>query len=210
MKASERYQIRRGSAGVSLLEVVVVAGIISILAALVVAAAGQIGGSQSLTSSAQMVSGKLDLARQMAMSENMRIEFRIYDVPETPGTSETKFQVCQIFRVSDDKPAGNPLKLPSGIEICDNSTYSSLLDTRNRLGGEASIGGHSNVNYKAIMFKPDGSTHLSPDGPDPANPLWTLTLVQTSKLPRSGQGLPPNFATIAIDPVSGRPTIYRP
>ncbi len=81
----------------------------------------------------------------------------------------------------------------------------------NRLGGtQARVSGLQNIPYKAILFRPDGSTH-SESGRSSANePLWTLTVVRSIDASLSESELPDNFATVVCDPVTGRSALYRP
>jgi uncharacterized protein (TIGR02596 family) len=195
----------------SLIELLVVIGIIALLAALMVPALNGIRSGNSITQAAAELGGKLDLARQLAISENQRIELRIFKAPKEDGSNERVFRLLGVYRTSDGSAVDKPAPLPMGTEISDATAFSALLSADNSLGGtQPRVGAIENLEYKAILFRPDGSTHLSPDGPSASDPLWTLTVIRSLDAASSRSDLPENFATVTCDPITGRPTIYRP
>ena len=75
----------------SLIELLVVIAIIALLAALVVPAAGSLGGAYSLTRQGQILSDQIVLARQMATSRNRNIEVLL-----TQSNSNWSVQLWQL------------------------------------------------------------------------------------------------------------------
>jgi len=194
--------------GFTLLELLVVISIVGILLAFTIPAIDPVRKGYAITNAADQLTGQLDLARQLAISENQRVEVRLYRTATNPSDG---YNYSQLYRVDNNTPLGKGLLLPNNVEVLDDDTYSSLISLKNPLGGiQPKVGPYTNSNFKAIMFRPDGSTHLSPDGPLATDPWWTITVVLTSSRPSPGGPLPDNFATIALDPVTGRQTIYRP
>ncbi len=213
-----RLPSRSGSRAFTLLELLVVIGIIVAFGAFVVPAFNQIGAGQSITAAADMLAGRMDLARHISLSENERVELRFFKMPQegsdatAEGPRETAYTAFQVFRVSDNQPIDSLSRLPGGTELVDNAEFSSLLSNENPLPdapGTTRVGKFNNVAYKSILFRGDGSTHLKPKPPENVN-AWTVTLAESRKLSASGNNLPNNFATVMIDPITGRSTIYRP
>lgn len=195
--------------GFTLMELLVVMVIIAILGYAVVGSFRHVGQGNKISQAASQVSSFLDLGRQIAMSENQRIELRFFQVSDVTNNL-TAYTHLQLYRVDLNQPLDRIANLPVGIEITAEPLFSSLLSNGNPLGGtQPKVGAYTNAPYKSVMFRADGSTHLSPDGPSPTDPLWTLTVIESNK-PASPTALPDNFATIALDPVTGRPTTYRP
>lgn len=195
----------------SLIELLVVIGIIALLAGLMVPALNGLRSGNAITQAAAELGGKLDLARQLAISENQRMELRIFKAPKEDGSSDRVFRLLGIYRTSDGSAVDKVTPLPIGTEISGATQFSALLSADNNLGGtQPRVGASENLEYKAILFRPDGSTHLSPDGPSATDPLWTLTVIRSLDAAKTESDLPENFATVTCDPVTGRSTVYRP
>jgi uncharacterized protein (TIGR02596 family) len=196
----------RLSTGFSLIELLGVITIIGLLAALMAPAFTTLGGGQRVSAAADMVAGNLDLARQTAMSENQRTEFRIWKLPDPTG-SGTSWNALQIFRVDNGAPLSQLSRLPQGVVLIEKDPFSTVLGTENPYTGTATNQRVART-YKAVKFGPDGSTELSPSGPGGSG-TWTLTVVPANSQPSTLRPAA-NFATIQIDPITGRSLTYRP
>ncbi len=192
----------------SLVELLVVIALIVILAALVVPAFTAIGGAGSVTSAGDIVAGQLDLARQTAMAENSRVELRFWNLPEAVGDGN-QWQAVQMYRMENGEPLGKIQRLPNGVAISGDPQFSSLLAGANRAGGAGSGGATDGRSFKSVRFRPDGSTELPVGGPGSGGNAWTVTVVPIASTPTESRPAQ-NFATVQVDPVTGRGTVYRP
>lgn len=214
-----RAVLRAG--GFTLTELLVIVLVMAVVAAFSVPAVTKVLGSVSLTEGGKIVSDQLGLARQLALTRNAPVEFRLYQLPEegaAPGAGPAVYRGCQIFTVPVDEgeaaPLTKPVLLPGGIVLLSLPAASSLLAAGASASPSLMSGSSSGArfagyeagayNYLAFHFNADGGTDLSP------NATWFLTLGQKQDLARSGNGVPANFVTIQIDPVNGRTRSFRP
>jgi uncharacterized protein (TIGR02596 family) len=103
--------------------------------------------------------------------------------------------------------------LPGQIIVSSNPAYSSLLDytNANRFGINSSTGtlpGGKTAFYVSFFFRPGGGTSLSPVTPPLG--IWDVTLYNENASMNPSTGLPYDFATVQIDPVTGIARTYRP
>lgn len=205
--------IRQTTRAFSLIELLVVIAVIGIMTALVVPSVGSVLRGNEMNRAEQMVQQQLASARQTAIARNRRVEVRFYkmDNPDDIGTNQT-FCALQSFLI-DDNNAATPLsrltKLPASVLMNETAANSSLLQGSDKTwiaGTDPQIslpGVGTTYTAKSFQFRPDGSTSLSPDS------KWYLTL-HAATTGATAPTLPPNFATIQIDPVSGAVRTYRP
>jgi uncharacterized protein (TIGR02596 family) len=212
--------------GFSLVELLTVLAIIAILGVLVAALAGSLTGSQ-LTQAAAQVSAYLKSARQLAMTQNRKVEVRFYQYAdptfpgEVAGSPPTgKFRAIWALQIDD---SGNytislhPLYLPNGI-VFDKGvtgsaqTLSNLLDptlSPLAVGGAAAtdtahpLGTKTSTQYLGFHFNRDGTSDLG------IGNNWFVTLHSVS-LGDALAAAPKNFATLRIDPVNGAISVFRP
>ncbi len=196
----------------TLLELLIVIAILIILAALTIPALNSIGGSTSLSGATQSVTGTLELARQTAVTQNRPVEVRLYKLPEDgqPTAAPSDYRGLQIFLVDDESTnaVAKPVKLSPSVIMTSDAATSSLMDDTAFPEQPAAAGMNvppagSNYRYRSFRYKPNGGTDLPPDK------SWFFTLVSKND-PIKANGLPANFATIQIEPLTGRPTVMRP
>ena len=197
----------------SLIELLVVIAIIGVMSALVVPAMSSVLRGNEMNRAEQMVQQQLASARQTAIARNRRVEVRFYkfDNPDEIGTTQT-FCGLQSFLIDDTgaaTPIGRLTKLPATVLMNETPANSTLLQVPNKTwtaGTDPQItlpGVGTSYTAKAFQFRPDGSTSLSPA----SNSFLTLHAATAGA---TASSLPPNFATIQIDPVSGAVRTYRP
>jgi len=190
----------------SLIELLVVMGVIILLMALIVPAFNSIGRSTNLTVAAQQLADQFNAARQQAIARNRQVELRIYKIPDE-ADSTLAYRALRVFVLNNDgsvQSRDRLQKFPKGIVISENSSGSTLSALAASTTNE-DLPGFGASPYVYLRFRPDGSTGLN------AAPTlkWFWTLVN-SKGPLEANGLPANFATIQLDPLTGRPKLFRP
>jgi uncharacterized protein (TIGR02596 family) len=185
--------------GFSLIELLVVVAIVVILIVITLPSMRSISSGTNLTGAAEDLSGVVNLARQRASTFNRQVAIRFFR-----SGVDRPFKSYQIWEQKDSE---NPLswtsiermrQLPTGVVVTNSLTYSPILEVPGYQGVT------NGLNYSEILFLPSGSVVARGNA--------TVTLIQESG-PTSGgpvAGLPPNFATVAIEPINARPVIYRP
>jgi uncharacterized protein (TIGR02596 family) len=188
----------------SLIELLVVIAILGILIALLVPAFSSIGQANQLTSGAQILVAELNKSRQEAIARNRAVQVRFFTVPpkNEPGNTSLKGMRAIQSVVMDEMGGlgtnarfGRISHLPNGIQISPNSSLTSLVLTTN---GNTNLPVFGNSDFVAFRFRPDGGTDLG------TNSFWTLVT------DRSTNAIPENFATVQIDPRTGRVRLFRP
>jgi uncharacterized protein (TIGR02596 family) len=204
--------------GFSLLELLMVLTVMGILLALATLALGSLIKSSNLDRAASMVSDEFIFARQVALTRNSDVEVRFYQVGSVGNGADLQFRAMGTFLSNAGAPAqaiglDKINYLPGQIIVSSNPAYSSLLDytNANRSGLTSNIGtlpGGKSAVYVSFLFRPGGGTSLSPVTPPLG--IWDVTLYNENASTNSATGLPYDFATIQIDPVTGNNRTHRP
>ncbi len=191
--------------GFTLAELLVVIALIMLLAVLTVPAFKGISGGTNLTRAADETAGLVHLARQRAVTFNRQVAIRFYEKDDGFGS-------CQLWEKPDSasdpgdpkswKAVGQEQQLPLGVIAKKDNQFSPLLA---KFANNTEQKPRGNVKYAEVLFTPAGA--LVASGSEAM-----ITFVPSPTTSASGlvQGLPPNFATLVIEPFNARPTIYRP
>ncbi|TLD71274.1 Verru_Chthon cassette protein D [Phragmitibacter flavus] len=206
--------------GFSLVEMLMVCGIFAVLLALVTPAAISLISASRMNSAVSMLNDELNLARQAAMTENRDVEVRFYRVASNVGGEGFQYRAFRTLR-QQQKGDGSQLvadgpvkRLPGSVILSANAEHSTLLDYANpnrsglSSGQEDLPGERLPSDYVGLVFKPDGGTSLNPVDLPEGN--WFLTLFQDQDKRGPESGLPANFCTLQIEPITGRSRVYRP
>lgn len=191
----------------SLVEVLVVIGIIALLAVFAVPAVSSLLESSRLNTTVNQVADQIALARQAALAQNRRVEIRFYKL--TNSTDGLTVYRGMRSHVISDNGTSTPLSALSEIQepliISSNSGWSTVF----RAGGNStSYQGTEDLPkapgtaYSKFSFLPNGRTDFGPGD----NPFLTLLNPRAS----SGGALPPNYAVLQIDAITGNIRVFRP
>ncbi len=184
--------------GFSLLELIVVVGIMFMVAGLSLPAIGSAKRAMDLRSGVSRVLDELTIAHQTACTRNLPVEVRFY-CDDTAGSSAP--DSVALFAIQSDGSARAVQKrslLPETVKISRSTKFSSLFP----LCGTAVAKPGDTIKSQSFRFLPNGTTNLT--GSD--SPTLTLFLRADEK----GEALPANFATIRLDLQTGRIQTFRP
>lgn len=208
----------------TLVELLVVMAIMVLLIAIVGPTAIQMLRGSNITQSGEMVGDQLVLARQTALTKNRPVEVRFYELPVASADRTRNYAAMQSFRV-EENGAKTPLTklqtLSSRVIFATDaegtsltSLHSTVINPPKRVftvSGTEKLPAYpkeASCKYVGFQFLPNGSADLDPTGATEAGG-WFLTLTEANiKMPANG--IPKNFYTLRIDPLSGRVRLFRP
>ncbi|HSI85104.1 MAG: Verru_Chthon cassette protein D [Candidatus Methylacidiphilales bacterium] len=205
------FRKAKQNAGFSLIEMMTVVVVISVLLVLAAPAFTRVSGSLEISISATTLADSLNLARQTALSSNRPVEVRFYEVPAPSGFTG-KTTVIGIFRIDDDGPhqMRQLISLEKRVRMAQTEKFGPLLlSTPSATGKISSLDptGATTYPYHYFQFRPDGSTNLAASSP--GNDTWHVMLYNLQQ-PPTADTPPANYATIQLDPVTGRTKTFRP
>jgi uncharacterized protein (TIGR02596 family) len=201
----------------SLLELLVGIAIMMILMALVLPATSSLMKSMGMGRAVSMITDEMNFARQTALSRNRDVEVRFYRMGSKLDANNKQYRAYRTLLADGiDSAKAQPLSkvkyLPDNVIASGDAAFSTLLDyaNSNRSGLV-----HSNetlpagaTEYISFLFRANGGTSLRPV--TGTNSLWYLTLQGENVQTNAATGLPYNYFTAEIDPVTGRLRGYRP
>jgi uncharacterized protein (TIGR02596 family) len=220
MKPSLTSNVCRERVGAfTLIELLVVISIIMLLSVMILPAVGPLMRSSKMNNAAAMITSSLDLARQTALTQNRDVELRFYRYAPKTAANNKQFRAFRTFFVTGD--GSDPTKakalskinyLPDTVIISSSTKFSPLLDYATNSscltqGTENLNGSADATEYVSFRFRATGGTNLSPVTGTAAN--WFITLY-IENAPVATNGIPANYFTAQIDPVTGRVRNYRP
>lgn len=200
----------------SLLELLVVVSIMLILISLSTVAVQHVMRGVELTSSAATVQDILNLARQTALSTNCPVEVRFYQVPPKDGpASSAVYRAIGIYQVDQNGPraVGKLSYLDGTMRLADTEAFGTLLkhtpEAKSTLRSLDATGTKEYV-YHYFQYRPDGSTSLDANAPAPDGGDTWHVMIYGGNDSIAGGTPPANYASIQLDPVTGRTEMFRP
>jgi uncharacterized protein (TIGR02596 family) len=178
--------------GFSLIELLAVVAVLGILLVLVTTAFNSIATSSSITQSTNLISGQIELARQLAAVRNRTIELRFLKKTGEP------FSALQLWWPGLNQSAEKPVVLPQGTLL--NESLSPWLSTM--ANGTVPVGAWSNATYRSFAIRPSGALEPPPAAASRTNLFLTISAREEAN--------PSNYATIQVNPDTSRPILYRP
>lgn len=212
---SAKNRVRDSRHAFSLVEILVVIGIVAAISAATLPAFNQIIFGSNLIVSGELLRDNLTLARQTALTRNRPVEVRFYKL-QANDASSPEYQALQLFIKTNSatyEALTKVIYFRKSIILSTDTALSSLFDTNklNTATGEGNAadfklpGIGTNYQYLSFNFKPDGGTNLSQVKPQDCY----VTLVAKTSATTAGK-VPSNFVTVQIDPVVGKISVLRP
>lgn len=206
----------RFRAGMTLIEILAVLGVLAILLVTGTPVALGVMQASRLSSSGDSLLARLLEAQQMAITQDTDVEVRIYEGTESAPGVTARWCALQTYllQVSSDptadatsegtfQPAGTIFRIDSSAAISSQTKLSSIFNLKvvAEDTGAASPG-VGLTRHVAFRFHSDGSTDLTP------GKSWFFTLVAQNSA--TDAAVPANYYSIQIDPSTGRVRSFRP
>ncbi len=183
----------------------VVLALLLTMAALTLAGYSALTQAAALNTAAAALGDLLAEGRQDAVTDNLTVEVRFYDLPG-PVPTPPVFRTVQLHWLKPDgtTPAIDaPLFLPNLVVADATAAHSTLLSAANPDAATPdSTDRLLDGNTRVFRFLPDGSIDL-----DPAK-SWFLTLRAATR--SDPAHFPSDWACLTVDPATGRVQMYRP
>lgn len=190
----------------SLIELLVVIGIMGILLALAMPAVTSTLESNNITRAGEMVADQIVLARQIASTRNLTAEVRFIKVPARSAEGYSAVQIWTTDARGASSAANKAVLLPEGIVVSDRANVSPLFSLSLSPAGSMPSGPHTGSAYRGVRMSASGA--VSPPAAQADRNQLYVTLVN-SRFATSAQA-PANFFTVQINPDIGNAEIYRP
>jgi uncharacterized protein (TIGR02596 family) len=184
----------------SLVELLAVMAIVAVVTLLVVPAFSSIGAAGKLKEAATGVLDQIDAARQQAEVSGGTVEIRLLKAKDAKHYSGIEYRQTKLAG-----ELGKPMALPDGVALLDDQKLSPLL-TWMTPGDVPQDGSRwTGGTYKAVKLRTSGALEL----PQAATPTRLYLTIAADRAWAAGR-VPPNYATLQLNPETGRPLLYRP
>lgn len=179
MKHHRSQSPSRSLRAFTLVELIVVVGIMALIIAAVAPGLTEVIRAARLTSAGDQVLGRISLAQQQALSLNSPVELRFYSYEEAlSGTGTPAIRGMQLIELLNDAATANigeetaeevltqrrlnePVFLETGVEISTDATLSPLMTNLVEDSADQAVQfPRENARYSALIFYPDGGFRL--------------------------------------------------
>jgi uncharacterized protein (TIGR02596 family) len=211
----------------SLIELMVVLGVVGLLLAFAAPNLLSLISANSLTGEGQVLRNQFTYAQQIAISKSADVEVRFFKMPDfvnaRPDEAFRAFQLFQYNVNGELAPISPFFRIRSPVAVHEG--LSTLLDVRangasaqeKRFGFSAPTQGMAeapageggrlqSTQYVAFRFRPDGSTDLP--FRTASQDTWYITLVQGDGAIQSSR--PDNYLCLQVNPYNGQVSEFRP
>lgn len=211
----------------SLIELMVVLGVVGLLMAFAAPNLFSLISSSTLTGEGQVLRNQLTYAQQTAISKSADVEVRFFLMADpTSARTEETFRAFQLYQYNSEgelAPISQYFRIRTPVAIhpvlstlldpkanskaSDDKKYGILAPTAGRAEAPSGDGGKlRSTNYVAFRFRPDGSTDLPYR--TGSQDTWYITLVQGEGALQTQQ--PDNFLCLQVNPYNGQISEFRP
>lgn len=218
---------RSSNKGFSLIELMVVLGIVGLLLAFAAPNLFSLITANTLSGEGTVLRNQLTLAQQLAVSRSSDVEVRFFKM-ENPDAAQTVpiFRAFQLFQynpkgelapisqyfrirapVAVHEDLSTLLKTSSGGATTEDKKYGFDSPNAGQADAPAGPGGELiSTPYVSFRFRPDGSTDLPhrTAGGD----TWYITMVQGEGALQTNK--PDNYFCLQINPYNGQVSEFRP
>jgi prepilin-type N-terminal cleavage/methylation domain-containing protein len=131
----------KGTAGFSLIELLMVAAIIAIMSAVALPAIGRYFRNYQISSAVREVSGEIQGARNKAVMKNVNYGSVFYVTRSTPACAPPQPTRCYRVAMEDDQnPAGTPPRLPRALTLAEAEADPMQVTPIRQLPGDVVFG----------------------------------------------------------------------
>jgi len=190
----------------SLVELLVVMGILAILMAVTIPAISSVVESNNMNRAGQQVADEINLAKQLSSSRNTTIEMRIFKLSGA-SSGYTQLQLGTNSSTGLWVPLTRLSILPQKTAISENTTLSSAFST-NTAPTMTNTGPTLNATYYPFEFRPTGIMT-----PVLSITNYCLAIVPARYAATTYSTLTApikNYAIVQINPLTSTPLVYRP
>lgn len=218
---------RRSRAAFSLIELMVVLGIVGLLLAFAAPNLFSLITSNTLSGEGTVLRNQLTLAQQLAVSRSADVEIRFFKMKnEDAAQTDDAFRAFQLFQYNSKgelAPISQYFRVRAPVAIHDG--LSTLLNTKSggatsddkRYGFDSPRAGTADAPsgeggelkptpYVSFRFRPDGSTDLPHR--TGSSDTWYITMVQGEGALQSNR--PDNYFCLQVNPYNGQVSEFRP
>lgn len=219
---STRKAFHKATKAFSMIEILVVVGIMSMLIVMGGPTMTAMFSSSKVGQASQHLANFLQIAHQTAIKENLAVEVRFYkyENKNTPQKDDF-YQAYRMFRLKPNsgKIGGDldlqaegiePLqKMPGNCYITEANGMSTLLTGNVINNSEENVRGIESgkrvtAPYKGFVIRPDGSLNL------PLTGKWFLTVLAKETHSKGNELTPENYVCILVNPANGELKQYTP
>lgn len=224
---SSGFPSRSPKAAFSLIELMVVLGIVGLLLAFAAPNLFSLITANTLSGEGTVLRNQLTLAQQLAVSRSADVEIRFFKMRNPDGAQlEENFRAFQLFQynqrgelapISQYFRVRAPVAIHEGLSTLLNANSGGATREDKRYGFDSPRTGRADApagtggelvstEYVAFRFRPDGSTDLPHR--TGSSDTWYITMVQGEGALQSNQ--PDNYFCLQVNPYNGQVSEFRP